>query len=173
MAPYPDVEGSAQDEQDHHTGPGALPEGSAEDQAADQALAQQLAASGEQPVPADGSTPGSTEGGQAAHDAGAADPNAGMPPAADPAAADPPMTDPAAPPTSDPGAALPPGVDSNAALAMPPTAQPSAVMGNTGMIQLTVPLPSLQISVKMAEAPYNADEDLKAFYSQHAHLFKA
>ena len=45
------VEGSQEDELDHHQGPSALPEGSPADVAADNALATQLAAQGQAPTP--------------------------------------------------------------------------------------------------------------------------
>ena len=52
-----DVEGSVEDEMDHHQGEGALPEGSPEDQVADEALAESLESQGEQPTPMPGGAP--------------------------------------------------------------------------------------------------------------------
>ena len=91
-----DIEGSQQELADHHAGPGALPEGSPEDQAADAQVATQMNASGERPMPA------------------------GVAPA---------LAAPAAP-----------------ALSAPIPAQPDASGGFTFM----VPMPSLQVSIKMA-----------------------
>lgn len=197
-ADLPNVEGSAQDEADHHVGPGALPEGSPEDQAADQALAQQMAQTGEDPVPAADSPPGSTEGGQDAHNMGAeaaeaseasmlTDPavpadtgsdstvmpadtgsdSAVMP--AEPAAGPVTYATPDAVSAGAPPAGPIDGPDTGSAAAALPAAPPA---GMGGQLNLTIPLPPLQISVKMGSARYSADEDLALFYAAHANLFK-
>jgi hypothetical protein len=103
-APGEAIEGSVEDELDHHTGPGALPEGSPEDQAADDALAQQMAASGQTPTPL---------------------------PAAAPASAGAPSMLPAAPPT--------------------------AVPDGMGGMSVTIPLPSIQLTMKLAELDRQRD----------------
>ncbi len=118
-APGEAIEGSVEDELDHHTGPGALPEGSPEDQAADDALAQQMAAAGQAPTPL---------------------------PAQAPAAAPAPVGAPS----------------------MLPAAPPTAVPDGMGGMSVTIPLPSIQLTMKLAELDRQRDAILANAFS----LFK-
>lgn len=137
-----DIEGTVQDELDHHQGPDALSEGSPEDMAADEALADEMSDTGEEPMPIPGGAPhemvGAMDGGPAPEEM-AGDPLLGAPPAPAPA---------------------------------PATPQPQ--IGPDGSMNITVPLPAIQVSIKMAEkcAEERMAEDRGEYYQTLNDLFR-